>query len=70
RAVLLGFHWLERPFPYRGPALASLHGRRGADLAARRFEETWGRAHDIRPALQGILGRARDAARRLEEHPP
>lgn len=66
RAVLLGFHWLERPFPYRGPALASLHGPAGAALAARRFDETWGRAHDIRPALRGILRRARDATRRFD----
>ena len=58
RAVLLGFHWLERPFPYRGPALASLHGPAGAALAGRRFDETWGRAHDIRPAVLGILERA------------
>lgn len=58
RAVLLGLHWLERPFPHRGPALASLHGPTGAALAARRFEESWSRAHDIRPAIQGILRQA------------
>jgi hypothetical protein len=57
-SVLLGFHWLERPFPFRGPALASLHGPGGAALAGRRFDETWGRAHDIRTAIHGILQRA------------
>jgi hypothetical protein len=58
RAVLLGFHWLERPFPFRGPALASLHGPAGAALAGRRFDEAWSRAHDIRTAIHGILQRA------------
>jgi hypothetical protein len=59
RAVLLGFHWFQRPFPHRGPALASLHGSAGATLALHRFEILWRRSHDIAPALQGILARAR-----------
>lgn len=58
-AVLLGFHWFQRPFPHRGPALASLHGPDGAATAGRRFHATWARAHDIRPAVRGILDRAR-----------
>ena len=57
-AVLLGFHWFERPFPHRGPALASLHGPEGARLARVRFEDLWRRAHDISPAVLGILARA------------
>ena len=61
RAVLLGFHWLQRPFPHHGPALASLHGPREAALAGRRFDQAWARAHDIRPAILGILRRAREA---------
>lgn len=61
RAVLLGFHWLQRPFPHQGPALASLHGPREAALAAARFDQAWIRAHDIRPAILGILRRAREA---------
>lgn len=65
RAVLLGLHWLERPFPHRGPALAGLHGPRGARLAGRRFDESWAQAHDIRPAIQGILQRARRLADRV-----
>ena len=67
RAALLGLHWLERPFPHRGPALASLHGTAGAALAGRRFDESWGRAHDIRPAIQGILRRAKNIASRVTD---
>lgn len=70
RAVLLGLHWLERPFPHRGPALASLHGPDGAALAGRRFDESWNRAHDIRPAIQGILRRAQGLATRVTGNPP
>jgi len=68
-AVLLGFHWLERPFPFGGPALASLHGAGGAALAGRRFDETWGRAHDIRPAIHGILRRAAGSTPRTQARP-
>jgi len=58
-AVLCGFHWFERPYPHRGPALASLHFGDGAALAHRRFEALWSRAHDIGPALWDIVTRAR-----------
>jgi hypothetical protein len=58
-SVLIGFHWFERPFPHRGPALTSLHGPEGARLAGRRFEECWERAHDVGAAVLGILERAR-----------
>lgn len=58
RAVLLGFHAFERPYPHRGPALASLHGGDGARLAAIRHRELWESAHDVGPALWSILSRA------------
>ena len=58
-AVLCGFHWFERPYPHRGPALASLHFGDGAALAHRRFEALWTRAHDIGPTLWDIVTRAR-----------
>lgn len=57
-AVLCGFHWFERPYPHRGPALASLHFGDGASLAHRRFEALWDRAHDIGPTLWDIVTRA------------
>jgi hypothetical protein len=61
-AVLCGFHWFERPYPHRGPALASLHFGRGARVARRRFDALWAGAHDIGPALWDIVTRARRSA--------
>lgn len=57
-AVLTGFHAFERPYPHRGPALASLHGSSGAALAASRHAELWQAAHDIGPTLWTLLSRA------------
>jgi len=57
-AVLTGFHWFERPYPHRGPALSSLHFQEGARVASRRHEELWGTAHDIGPAVWSILSKA------------
>ncbi len=57
-AVLAGFHAFERPYPHRGPALASLHGEDGARLAARRHDELWAEAHDVGPTLWTLLARS------------
>lgn len=57
-AVLSGFHWFERPYPYRGPALASLHGADAARLARSRHDELWEAGHDVGSALWSILARA------------
>jgi hypothetical protein len=57
-AVLAGFHAFERPYPHRGPALATLHGPDAARLAARRHEELWAEAHDVGPTLWTLLSRA------------
>ena len=62
-AVLVGRHRFERPYPHRGPALASVHGADAARLAARRHEEIWTRAHDVGPAIWNILSKARRTAR-------
>jgi hypothetical protein len=62
-AVLVGFHWFERPFPHRGPAFAALHGADAATAALGRFEEAWDRAHDIGLAVRSILERAERAER-------
>ena len=58
RAVLMGFHSFERPFPYRGPAFLSLHPSSAAERALARFEDLWGRAHDVGAAVLSILERA------------
>jgi hypothetical protein len=62
-AVLCGFHWFERPYPHRGPALTAVHFGDAARLAAKRHEEVWHSAHDVGPAVWSILARARAAAR-------
>jgi|SRR5690606_30277965 len=58
-AVMCGFHWFERPYPHRGPALTAVHFGDGARLAAKRHEELWRSAHDVGPAVWSILARAR-----------
>jgi len=62
-AVLTGFHAFERPYPHRGPALASLHGEDAARLAARRHAELWAEAHDVGPTLWTLLSRVGRLAR-------
>jgi hypothetical protein len=62
-AVLLGFHWFERPYPHRGPAFASLHRGPPAIQATERHEELWSRAHDVGPAIWSILSKASRPAR-------
>lgn len=64
-AVLTGYHWLERPYPHRGPALAALHGQEAAHLAGRRHAELWEVAHDVGPALWSLLARADTESRKL-----
>jgi hypothetical protein len=64
-AVLAGYHWFERPYPHRGPALGSLHSGDAARLAAARYSELWEGAHDIGPAVWSILARARARAHAL-----
>lgn len=54
-AVLVGPHWFQRPYPHPGPAFASVHRGPASAHVAHRFEELWGSAHDIGPAIRGIL---------------
>jgi len=62
-SVLTGFHWFERPYPHRGPALAALHRGDAARLSAQRHLELWERAHDVGPAIWNILAKAERTAR-------
>ena len=57
-AILIGPHRFDRGALYDGPEWASLHGRDAATLAALRFREIWDRAHDISPAILGLMARA------------
>ncbi len=63
RAVMIGKHWFERPHPHRGPALAAVHFDDAARLAARRHGRLWERAHDVGPAVWGILSKAERTGR-------
>ena len=56
--VLTGFHWFERPYPNRGPALSGLHEGEAARLAAARHDALWQQAHDVGPAVWNILSKA------------
>lgn len=58
-AVLAGSHWFERPYPHRGPALASVHFDDAARLGLRRHDALWARAHDVGPAVWSILAKSR-----------
>lgn len=62
--LLLGPHWLERPFVHRGPALASLHRGPEVSQVQVRFEELWEDAHDVKAAVLRML---LESARRGEE---
>ena len=63
-AVLIGFHWFERPYPHRGPAFASIHAGSAARLAADRHAELWEQGHDVGPAVWSILSQAARAGAR------
>ena len=63
QALLTGFHWFERPYPHRGPALASLHFGDAARTGARRHLEVWEKAHDVGPAVWSILSKAERVVR-------
>ncbi len=58
-ALLVGPHWFERPFLYRGPSFGSLHGRRGAERAVAWFGELWREAHDLEGPVRQVIRRAR-----------
>jgi hypothetical protein len=62
--LVAGPHWLERPFPHRGPALTSVHTGPRVGLVVNRFEELWQDAHDVKAAVLRMLI---EAARRGEE---
>jgi hypothetical protein len=63
RTVLIGTHWFGRPYPHPGPVLAGLLHGEAAHLTARRHAELWDNAHDVGPAVRGILTEGRPAGR-------
>jgi len=58
RALLLGLHWVQRPFPHRGPAWLSCFGPAEARMGGSRFDDLWRGAHEIGPAVLKLFDRA------------
>lgn len=54
-AALVGPHWMERPYPQRGPGLASLHAGEPVRRLGTRFHDLWSTAHDVSAALERVL---------------
>jgi hypothetical protein len=64
--LMVGTHWLERPYPHPGPALGIvLHGR-PALTATARFREIWDRGHDLKGAFVTLF---RKTVRRFPAEP-
>lgn len=59
RSVLLGNHAFGHGEVGDGPVFSALFGRTEAGRAAARFDEIWANGHDVTPALQAVLRRAR-----------
>jgi len=57
-AALVGPHWLDRPFPHRGPALTSLHTGAEALRIRGRFNELWEDGHGVGDAVRSVLASA------------
>ncbi len=53
--LLAGPHWFARPYPHRGPALASVHYDREAARIGRRFDGIWQDGHEVGMPLQRVL---------------
>jgi len=57
-AALVGPHWLDRPYPHRGPALTSVHTGAEALHIRARFLELWEEGHGVGDAVLAILASA------------
>jgi len=55
--LMLGPHWLERPYPHPGPALGVVLRGPPALKATARFREIWGRGHDLKGAFVTLFRR-------------
>lgn len=57
-ALLMGLHWIQRPFPHRGPAWMACFGPQEARKGLERFNELWIGAHEIGLPILRLLKRA------------
>lgn len=53
--LMIGTHWLERPYPHPGPALGVILSGAPALRARARFREIWDRGHDLRGAFLALF---------------
>jgi hypothetical protein len=56
--LLVGPHWMDRPYPHRGPALTSVHSGESVVRVRERFGQLWDEAHDVGGAVRGTLAMA------------
>lgn len=57
-ALLMGLHWIQRPFPHRGPAWMACFGPPEAKKGQERFNELWKGAYEIGLPVLRLLLRA------------
>lgn len=57
-ALLMGLHWIQRPFPHRGPAWMACFGPLEARNGLERFNELWVGSHEIGVPILRLLKRA------------
>ena len=65
QSVVTGFHWVERPYPHRGPALSPMPIR----LAAQGHAEPWKQAHGKCSAVWSILSTGERGSRPADQSP-
>ena len=58
QGLLMGLHWIQRPFPHRGPAWMACFGPCEARKGQERFNELWVGAHEIGHPILKLLKRA------------
>ncbi len=64
-ALLIGLHWVQRPFPHRGPAWLASFGAPEAGHGRERFDEIWKSAYEIGQPVLRLISRIAD--RRMRE---
>jgi hypothetical protein len=59
-ALLIGLHWVQKPFPHRGPAWLASFGAAEAESGRKRFDELWNSAYEIGQPVLRLIGRIAD----------
>jgi hypothetical protein len=59
-ALLIGLHWIQKPFPHRGPAWLASFGAPEAESGRKRFDELWKSGYEIGQPVLRLIGRIAD----------